>query len=105
VGPETPPVFIAHAEDDPIVNVGSSLALFDALRGQHVPAELHVFDHGGHGWGLGAPGTRVGNWPALFAGWIAGRGFLPAATVPASGTAPAPLPGEAAGDDGDDDDN
>lgn len=105
VGPETPPVFIAHAEDDPIVNVGSSLALFDALRGQHVPAELHVFDHGGHGWGLGAPGTRVGNWPSLFAGWIAGRGFLPAATAPATGAAPASLPGGTAGDDGDDDDN
>lgn len=102
VTPKTPPVFIAHAGDDPIVNVGSSLALFDALHRQHVPAELHVFEHGGHGWGLGQPGTRVGNWPGLFAGWIAGHGFLPPPGSVHAGSAPGPAPAKAASDDDDD---
>lgn len=77
VSSTTPPTFIAQAEDDPIVNVGASLALFDVLHQQHVTAELHVFDRGGHGWGLGKPGTRVSHWPGLFAGWITQLGFLP----------------------------
>lgn len=97
----TPPVFIAHAVDDPIVNVGSSLALFDVLHREHVPAELHVFESGGHGWGLGALGSRVGNWPALFAGWAASHGFLAPQGVAAPSrpsAAPAATP-----DDGDDD--
>lgn len=79
VSRRTPPAFIAHAENDPIVDVGSSLSLFDALRRHGVPAELHIFDTGGHGWGLGRAGTRVGNWPRLFAGWMAGHGWLPPA--------------------------
>jgi len=103
VTPQTPPTFIAHAEDDPIVNVGSSLALYDVLRKQHVPAELHVFERGGHGWGLGMPGTRVGNWPVLFAGWIAGHGFLPAAGTVGATAAPAPAAATPAGDDNGDD--
>ncbi len=76
VSDRTPPTFIACAEDDPIVNVGANLQLFDVLRKHGVPAELHVFENGGHGWGLGLPGTRVGNWPQLFASWMADHGWL-----------------------------
>lgn len=76
VSGRTPPTFIAHAEDDPIVDVGASLSLFDALRSHGVPAELHVFDHGGHGWGLGPSGSRVSNWPHLFAGWMGEHRWL-----------------------------
>lgn len=99
---DTPPVFIAHAADDPIVNVGSSLSLFGALRQEHVPAELHVFENGGHGWGLGSLGSRVGNWPALFAGWAAGHGFMAPTGVSAAPRLSTPA---AATTDGGDDDN
>lgn len=76
VSRRTPPTFIAHAEDDPIVDVGASLSLFDVLRRHGVSAELHVFGTGGHGWGMGRPGTRVGQWPRLFAGWLDRHGWL-----------------------------
>lgn len=82
-----PPTFIAHAVDDPIANVGASLALFDLLRQAQVPAELHVFEKGGHGWGLGQPGTLVSAWPGLFATWARVHGFFPGG----SGVTPYPL--------------
>jgi hypothetical protein len=63
--------------DDPIVKVGASLALFHDLLSKGVPAELHVFEKGGHGWGLGAPGTLVASWPGLFARWCRSHGFIP----------------------------
>lgn len=84
---DTPPTFIAHAVDDPIVNVGASLSMFDALRKQQVPAELHVFEKGGHGWGLGRPGSLVAAWPRLFAAWAREHGFFP---LPAGLASPAP---------------
>lgn len=96
VSADTPPVFIAHAADDPIVKVGSSIELFTTLLREHVPAELHVFEHGGHGWGLGLPGTRVGQWPVLFAGWMADHGWL-------SPAAARPQPANTTGGDDDDD--
>jgi acetyl esterase/lipase len=76
---ETPPVFLAHAADDPIANVGHSLAMFAAMRAANRPVELHVFSQGGHSWGMGAPGSQVAAWPGLFANWLRGNGFLPAA--------------------------
>jgi len=92
-----PPTFIAHAVDDPIANVGASLALFDLLRQAQVPAELHVFETGGHGWGLGQPGTLVSAWPGLFATWARMHGFFPSGSgvspyplIPSAGTTPKP---------------
>lgn len=97
----TPPTFLAHAADDPIASVGHSLVMFDALRAAKVPAELHVFEKGGHGWGLGMPGTLVAQWPQLFASWARSHGFMSGAVaaLPAAGT-----PG-ATGDDSDDEDD
>lgn len=80
VSDRTPPTFIAHAADDPIVSVDASRELYKVLRKHGVPSQLHVFAHGGHGWGLGMPGTAVGQWPVLFAGWLAQHGWLTPAT-------------------------
>lgn len=76
VDADTPPTFLAHAADDAIADVGHSLLMFQALHAQSVPAELHVFDSGGHSWGLGRPGTQVAAWPRLFATWARQHGFL-----------------------------
>lgn len=68
---QMPPVFLAQAQDDPISPVDNSLLMFNALRRVGVPAEMHIFPQGRHGWGLGKPGTRVHAWPGLFSAWAA----------------------------------
>lgn len=76
VDQHTPPTFLAQAVDDPISPVDNSLMMFQALRAAHVPAEMHIFQSGRHGWGMGKPGSEVTAWPALFAKWAALNGFL-----------------------------
>lgn len=98
----TPPTFLAHAADDPIANVGHSLVMFNALHAAQVPAELHVFEKGGHGWGLGAPGTLVSAWPRLFASWARSHGFMDSTrVVPTVSALPAPAASEDDPDDRD----
>lgn len=62
-----PPVFLLHAVDDKTVPVVNSLMMFTALKAKAVPAELHVFEEGGHGFGLRSiDGKPVAAWPTLF---------------------------------------
>ncbi len=49
---ETPPAFLVHATDDQTVAVENSLVFYQALKDRGVPAELHVYPKGGHGFGL-----------------------------------------------------
>ncbi|WP_284246713.1 alpha/beta hydrolase, partial [Methylobacterium haplocladii] len=72
----TPPTFLVQASDDPIAVVDHPLMMYRALRAKRIPAEMHLFERGGHGFGLGVPGTPVAVWPTLFLAWIRGRGFL-----------------------------
>ena len=66
VSAHMPPTFTAQAADDPIAPIDNSLLMFDALRKAGVPHEMHIFAQGGHGWGLGDPGSLVSAWPRLF---------------------------------------
>ena len=77
VGADTPPMFLAQAADDPVSPVDNSLMMFAALRTAKAPSELHVFQTGGHGWGMGRPETEVRVWPELFATWARLNKFLP----------------------------
>ena len=64
VGRDTPPTFLVHAGDDGLVPVANSLALYAALHAHEVPAELHVFAEGGHGFGARlAPEKPGSHWP------------------------------------------
>jgi acetyl esterase/lipase len=70
---DVPPTFLAHAADDPSVPLDNSLNYFAALRAAKVPAELHVFEEGGHGFGIRlARGKPAEHWPEMFLAW-AGR--------------------------------
>lgn len=61
------PVVIVHAADDKTVPVENALVMFRALKAKAVPAEMHVFEEGGHGFGMRfAPDTPVSAWPGLF---------------------------------------
>jgi acetyl esterase/lipase len=75
--PDAPPVFLVHAVDDASVPVENSLQLFDALRARKVPVEMHLFEEGGHGFGLRfAVGKPAAAWPDLVLGWMRRRGYL-----------------------------
>jgi len=77
VTPRTPPAFLVHSTDDVGVPVENSLAFYAALRRASVPAELHVFQKGGHGYGLGRSEDGTDAWPGLCEAWLRGRGWLP----------------------------
>ncbi|WP_088184863.1 alpha/beta hydrolase [Sphingobium sp. Z007] len=66
VSADTPPVFLAHAIDDPAVPVENSLVMLAALRARKIPVECHLFEDGGHGFGLVAPPAAPAPWPELF---------------------------------------
>ena len=72
----TPPLFLAHAADDPIADPRHSQWMYEAMRAAGRPVELHVFTTGGHSFGLGAPGTPAAAWPGLFAAWARTQGFM-----------------------------
>jgi acetyl esterase/lipase len=75
VSKDTPPMFFAHAMDDPI-ECEASIAMFLALRKLKIPADLHVYDRGGHGYGLRRTELPVTTWPDRCADWLRVRGLL-----------------------------
>lgn len=70
VSKETPPTFIVHAIDDNVVPIANSEQLLKALLENNVPAELHKFDVGGHGFGMRKNNIPADNWPELLKDWL-----------------------------------
>ena len=66
---QTPPSFIVQSEDDP-VHVENSTVYFLALKNAKVPAELHLYAQGGHGYGLRRTTQPVTTWPQLVETWL-----------------------------------
>jgi dipeptidyl aminopeptidase/acylaminoacyl peptidase len=75
VGPQTPPTFIIHAEDDKTVPVLNSLDFYEALVKHGVPAELHIYPKGGHGWGLWNALSKE-QWPDECERWMEVNGWI-----------------------------
>jgi acetyl esterase/lipase len=75
---ETPPTFLWHTSEDIAVPPENSVQFYLALRRAEVPAELHIFEHGRHGVGLGKDLPGVSTWPKLCEAWLRGRGMLDA---------------------------
>lgn len=71
------PVFLLHAMDDVAVPVGNSLQLLATLRAAGVPCEAHLFQEGGHGFGVRLiAGKPAAVWPALALAWAARHGWI-----------------------------
>ncbi|MDR3653287.1 MAG: alpha/beta hydrolase [Paludibacter sp.] len=66
----TPPAFIFMALDDKTVPVENSYSFYKALQANNVPAELHTFDVGGHGFGMRKSGIPADKWPDLLETWL-----------------------------------
>ena len=71
----TPPAFLAMAQDDPI-RVETALFYALALKNAKVPCELHIYPTGGHGYGLRPSEHAVSTWPTRAAEWMEKRGLL-----------------------------
>ena len=77
VRPDQPPLWLLHAEDDSIVQIENSLRLHQATRSVGAPAEAHIFERGGHGFGLmKTAGLPVAIWPDLLWNWLGSRGMV-----------------------------
>jgi pectinesterase len=72
----TPPVFLVHTGQDTSVPVENSLMFYAALRKAGVPAELHVFERGAHGFGLAPDLGPTSEWPMRLEQWLRSHGWL-----------------------------
>ncbi len=77
---DTPPAFIIHATNDPLVPVKNSLLYYEACLKARVPVEMHLEDIGQHGFGMGAnlSDKTVKEWPEQALRFMARHGFIPA---------------------------
>ena len=75
---QTPPMFVAQAYNDSSEN---SLVMVTALKRARVPAELHVYQDGGHGFGVRNASIPAGTWKTSWMDWLRSQGFLDQAPV------------------------
>ncbi len=68
-------MFFAHASDDG-VKADNSVLMYLSLKRAGVPAELHVYSSGGHGFGLRATDKPCSTWPQRCAEWLRSQGVL-----------------------------
>jgi acetyl esterase/lipase len=75
VSEKTPPTFITMAMNDPL-KIETAMSYAAALRKVNVPFELHIYEQGGHGFGLRLVKDAANtHWPELAAEWLRGRGY------------------------------
>ncbi|RXG12857.1 acetyl esterase/lipase [Leeuwenhoekiella aestuarii] len=75
VTPETPMTFLVHATDDGAVPVENSIRYYLALKDAGVPAEMHLYEDGGHGFGMGRTAT-ANSWPKALTLWMQKHGLV-----------------------------
>jgi acetyl esterase/lipase len=71
-----PPMFLVHATDDPISAADHSVAMYLAMRRAGVRAELHVYETGGHGFGVRTVGHPCETWTTRCIEWLRAGGFV-----------------------------
>jgi acetyl esterase/lipase len=70
IPPGTPPIFLVHASDDPEAGPENSAVMYLALKRAHVPAELHVYAEGGHGFGVRKSSRACSTWTERCVEWL-----------------------------------
>jgi acetyl esterase/lipase len=78
---DTPPCFLFHTGNDSVVPVENTIRFYIALQRIGIPTELHIFEQGNHGAGLGQNNPQLRRWPDLLQGWMELHGWI---TNPAS---------------------
>ena len=74
---DTPPTFLAHTSEDKGVPPENSIYFYMALQKNKVPAELHIYEKGQHGLGLGPQSLPFSSWSERCEAWMRGRRLLP----------------------------
>lgn len=72
---QTPPAFLVHASDDKGVNPNNSIVFYQALLKHHIAAEIHIYENGGHGFGMHNPTTKE-EWMDRCQNWMDANGWL-----------------------------
>ncbi len=72
---QTPPTFLFATTDDKVVPVRNSVLFYSALVGAGVSAEMHLFAHGDHGFGMGKGSLELEAWPELMLRWLEAQGL------------------------------
>jgi acetyl esterase/lipase len=72
----TPPAFLVHTAEDKGVPLENSLAFYQAIRAAGGSAELHLYEKGPHGFGLGQGLGPASDWPARLETWMRAHGWL-----------------------------
>lgn len=73
---ESPSTFLVHANDDKGVPPENSIYFYLALRKAKVSAEMHIYEKGSYGFGLGQNSGAVSSWPVRCTAWMRGMGLL-----------------------------
>lgn len=76
VSANTPPTFLVLADDDKTVMPQNSIVFYSKLKEYNVPAEIHIFQLGGHGFGMTKKNLPVDQWPNLFYSWLKPRSIV-----------------------------
>jgi len=71
----TPPAFLVHAGNDDVVKVQNSIRFYEAEQKNNIPAELHIYPKGGHGFGMNNPTTKD-LWMERLKNWLDLNGWL-----------------------------
>ncbi|CAN7250367.1 alpha/beta hydrolase [Pseudoduganella sp. LjRoot289] len=72
----TPPTLLIHSQDDGLVPVENSILFYQALTRAHVPAEMVLFERGGHGMAMRAGQGTASNWPRRAEEWLRERKLI-----------------------------
>lgn len=73
----TPPTLLIHSQDDGAVPVENSILFYQALTRAHVPAEMILYEHGGHGMAMRAGQGTASSWPRRAEEWLRDRKLIP----------------------------
>lgn len=73
VTPQTPPTLLVHSQDDGVVPVDNSILYYQALTRAKVPAEMYLFEHGGHGMAMCPGQGTASQWTRRAEEWLRDR--------------------------------
>tara|TARA_B100000029_G_scaffold503469_1_gene580428 strand:+ start:666 stop:1556 length:891 start_codon:yes stop_codon:yes gene_type:complete len=76
VNDQTPPTILIHSNNDEGTPPENSLSYYSALRKYNIPAALHIWEDGGHGYGLGKGRGSIASWPNVVAEWLKIRNVI-----------------------------